>query len=101
MLVLQQVDVLHKGANIAIYDGNKLEVAFEKSVVDGSLIFDSANDADRYNKVFSTYRVYEVKGVMLPLTFSDNPENFTVPGYKIQIREGYEDENQGAASGST
>lgn len=96
MLVLQQVDVLHKGANIAIYDGNKLEVAFEKSVVDGSLIFDSANDADRYNKAFSTFRVYEVKGVMLPLTFSDNPENFTVPGYIIQIREGFDNEGEGA-----
>lgn len=59
MLVLQQIDVLPAGAAFHIVDTAtyKVEVAGEKSKIDNSLIFESAKEAELYNKVYSTFRV--------------------------------------------
>ena len=59
MLVLQQIEVLPAGAEFHIVDRDtyKVEVAGEKSKIDNSLIFESAKDADLYNKIYSTFRV--------------------------------------------
>lgn len=57
MLVLQQIDVLPAGARFWIKDEDKIEVAGEKSKMDNSIIFETAKEADLYNKVYSTFRV--------------------------------------------
>ena len=59
MLVLQQIDVLPAGAVFHIVDTAtyKVEVAGEKSKIDNSIIFESAKEADLYNKVYATFKV--------------------------------------------
>lgn len=60
MLVLQQIKVLPKGAKIYIYDGNETVSSFKKSIEDGSLLFDSIETSERYYKIYSTFKVYEL-----------------------------------------
>lgn len=86
MLVLQQVKVLPKGAEIIIYDGFDIVSHFEKSEVDDSLKFNNVKDAERYDKVFSTFKVYGLKGYIFnpSITFSNVDCKIL---YIIQIRE--------------
>jgi hypothetical protein len=56
MLVLQQIAVLPKGCGIIITDEGKRKTSFMKSTSDGSLMFDSAQDADTYYKIYSRFR---------------------------------------------
>lgn len=60
MLVLQQIKVLPKGAEIYIFDEDKIVISCKKSVEDGSLLFDSVETSERYYKIYSTFKVYEL-----------------------------------------
>ena len=81
MLVLQQVNVLPKGAAINIYDMEEHVLGFTKSYHDGSLIFDSMKDEEKYRKVYSTFRVHELSA---DLSFENEFETYLA--YFIQIR---------------
>ena len=63
MLVIQQINVLPKGARIDIYDGDRLEISIVKAESDGSLIFGKPQDALKYEKIFSVFRVAELKAI--------------------------------------
>ena len=89
MLVLQQVNVISCGEHIEIMDEDKTIISFRKSAVDGSLLFENAHDADRYNKSLSAFRVFRLFVNIDPVTM--------LKTYYIQIREGYDNENKGAA----
>ena len=86
MLVLQQIKVLPKGAQIIIKDQDKRVLDFSKSFTDGSLKFNTANDANLYDKVYSTFKVYGIEAVAfvpsISLTHCDKTEII----YLIQIR---------------
>ena len=85
MLVLQQIKVLPKGAEIIIYDGFDIVLDFKKSNVDGTPLFDDIRDADKYDKVYSTFKVHCLNGYI----YNPSPQKERVI-YQIQIREGYE-----------
>lgn len=61
MLVLQQIKVLPAGAEIYIYDNDKLVLTCKKSNFDGSLLFSSVKESELYYKVYSTFKCYELK----------------------------------------
>lgn len=89
MLVLQQIKVLPKGAKIYIYDGNEIVSTCKKSLEDGSLLFASAVTSERYYKIYSTFKVYELstqlhtyKMLSLDLDAAEQQEII----YCIQIR---------------
>ena len=56
MLVLQQIKVLPAGAKFKIIDEHRTEV-MGKVAEDYSLIFDNADIANRYYKIYSNFRV--------------------------------------------
>lgn len=61
MLVLQQINVLPKGAEIYIYDNDECVLSCKKSKSDGSLIFLSIKESELYYKVYSTFKCHELK----------------------------------------
>lgn len=61
MLVLQQIKVLPAGAHFIITDEGYIQTEGYKSESDGSIIFLSAYEADKYYKVYSNFRVSELK----------------------------------------
>lgn len=78
MLVIQQINVLPKGSRIGIYDMDKLELSIVKAESDGSLIFGKPQDAIKYEKCFSVFRVAELRAI----SYFDG-----VMKYCIQVRE--------------
>lgn len=95
MLVLQQIDVLPNGCNIEIKDGNKLELLCFKSIIDGSLSFETAKEADRYYKCLSTYHVFKTD-----FNIHDYGQEYN-KWFSIQIREGFDNESERAACSSS
>ena len=89
MIVLQQVKVLPNGSEIILYDGVDIVSHFEKSEVDDSLKFNNVKDAERYDKVFSTFKVHRLRATIFnpSITFSNVDQQII---YLIQIRSGYE-----------
>ncbi len=77
MLVLQQIKVLPAGAHFIITDEGKKQTEGFKSESDGSIIFLSAYEADKYYKVYSSFRVAEL-GVIV--------NNEQTIDYKIEVR---------------
>lgn len=61
MLVLQQINVLPAGAEIYIYDNDKMVITCKKSNFDGTLLFSSIKESELYYKVYSTFKCYELK----------------------------------------
>lgn len=61
MLVLQQIKVLPAGAHFIITDEGYIQTEGYKSESDDSIIFLTAYEADKYYKVYSTFRVSELK----------------------------------------
>lgn len=88
MLVLQQIKVLPAGAQIIIKDQDKRVLDFSKSFIDGSLKFITANDANLYDKVYSTFKVYGLEAVAYKptVTFKNCDRKETEIIYLIQIR---------------
>ncbi len=81
MLLLQQIKVLPNGAHFIITDEGKIQAEGFKSESDGSIIFLSAYEADKYYKVYNTFKVVELKaelGVKL--------NNEQTIDYKIEVR---------------
>lgn len=93
MLVLQQVNVISCGEHIELLDEDKTILRFGKSMIDGSLIFENAHDADRYNKSLSIFKVHRLFVNLDPVTM--------LKIYYIQIREGYENESKGLNGADT
>lgn len=60
MLVLQQLKVLPAGARFIICDMGNCELVGKIAESDKSIIFDSPYDAEKYNKVYSTFKVAEL-----------------------------------------
>lgn len=63
MLVLQQIDVLPAGSDFIIEDENKVELEGFISSDDHSIGFLTAYEADKYHKIYSTFRVIELKAI--------------------------------------
>lgn len=61
MLVIQQINVLPNGAEIYIYDNDKIVLTCKKSNFDGTLLFSSIKESELYYKVYSTFKCYELK----------------------------------------
>ena len=57
MIVAQQIKVLPAGCRFRIYDNHKFELAGSISQYDKSILWDSTNDAMRYDKVYSAFHV--------------------------------------------
>lgn len=57
MLVLQQLKVLPAGSRFLICDLGNCELVGKIAESDKSIIFDSPYDADKYNKIYSTFKV--------------------------------------------
>lgn len=83
MLVLQQIAVLPAGSRIDIYDGEMLEISAVKSLEDGSLIFGTPYTAEKYQKVYSTFRVSELEA---EIHYNDRKSSDIFIKYKIQVR---------------
>lgn len=65
MLVLQQIAVLPAGSRIAITDEGKTVLELMKCNSDGSLIFNSVSDSEKYYKMYSIFKCYELRGYTL------------------------------------
>ena len=89
MLVLQQVKVLPKGAEIILYDGFDIVLQFKKSCADGTPLFDHISDAEKYDKVYSTFKVYCLNGYIFDPSITFRHLDTKVI-YQIQMREGFE-----------
>lgn len=64
MTVLEQVKVLPKGATFRIFDVSdipKLEGYIAES--DGSIWFETAHEGDLFHKIYSIFKVLELKAV--------------------------------------
>lgn len=64
MIVLQQIKVLPGGANFIIKDEGRTELQGFISKDDHSIGFLTAYEADKYNKVYSVFKVLELKAVL-------------------------------------
>ena len=81
MIVLQQIKVLPNGAHFIITDEGKIQTEGFKSESDGSIIFLSAYEADKYYKVYSTFKVVELKAE--PGVIANSEQTID---YKIEVR---------------
>ena len=81
MLVLQQIKVLPAGAHFVITDEGKEQTEGFISKSDGSIIFLSAYEADKYYKVYSNFRVAELKAELGVIV-----NNEQTIDYKIEVR---------------
>lgn len=64
MLVLQQVKVLPGGSNFTIKDEGRTELQGFISNNDHSIGFLTAYEADKFNRIYSTFKVLELKAVL-------------------------------------
>ena len=68
MIVAQQIKVLPAGCRFKIYDNHVSQLTGKISMYDKSILWDSTNDAMKYEKVYSTFHVtlidaiYDVNG---------------------------------------
>jgi len=92
MLVLQQVKVLPRGARIIILDCDNKVASMQKGYDGNLLIHGDASDAERYYKIYATFRVAGLKAVV----YKNNMDRLDLY-YLIQVREGFDNESEGAA----
>lgn len=85
MLVLQQIDVLPAGSDFRIEDENKVELEGFISESDHSLCFLTAYESDKYHKIYSTFRVIELKAELGVKVVSDGKEKQEII-YVIKVR---------------
>lgn len=79
MLVLQQIAVLPAGAKIVITDEYKTEIELMKANSDGSLIFNTVSESEKYYRIYSVFRCCHLKAY----TF----EGTSDVKYYIEVRE--------------
>ena len=85
MLVLQQIDVLPAGSDFRIEDENKVELEGFISSDDHSIGFLTAYESDKYHKIYSTFRVIELKAELGVKVVSDGKEEQEII-YVIKVR---------------
>lgn len=81
MLVLQQLDVLPAGSDFRIEDENKVVLEGFISGTDHSLCFLTTYESEKYYKIYSTFRVIELKAIP-GVVVNNKQENI----YVIKVR---------------